>query len=360
MAIYHYHFQIIGRKSGRSVVASVAYRAGEKIKNEYDGRITNAIAYRSGEIIDNQQDDKTFDYTHKRGIVYTEILLPENAPREYFDLSTFCNAIEMKEKRRDAQLVRECEISLPVEFNTDEQIELVRDYIQNKFVDKGVCAHISIHDKKDGNPHAHVILTMRDVDENGFGKRRAEEQGVNGYMKRHQRIKEWRKEWADVCNKHLEMKGFSVRIDHRTLEAQGIDREPKKYMGLNYKHKKSLEMTERLRGEGELLLTNPEIKKIKRQIERLEAVKTKLAINHKNIDELRRNRTSKNQAETDEQIFYLNKSSESIVTQIEREIEQLDRISIKPPRERPSREKPNRELEREQRIRRSKKLRFEM
>ena len=122
-------------------------------------------------------------------------------------------------------------MSLPVELNTKQQIELVRDYARENFVDKGVCADFSIHDKGDGNPHAHIMLTMRDVDENGFGKRRAEEQG-NGYFGREQRIRAWRGNWANTANKHLERHGFDERIDHRTLEAQGIDREPTIHIGV--------------------------------------------------------------------------------------------------------------------------------
>ena len=345
MAIYHCHFKIISRKSGASVVASVAYRAGEKITSEYDGRITNAIAYRSGEKIGNQQDGKSFDYTNKRGIVHTEILLPKNAPKEYLDRATLWNAVETKEKRRDAQLARECEISLPVELNADEQKELVMEYIQKNFVDKGICADIAIHDKKDGNPHAHVMLTMRDVDENGFGKKRAEEQGINGYMQRHKRIKEWRKEWAGVCNKHLEMRGFSARIDHRTLEAQGIDREPKRYMGLGYKHKKSFELTERFRGEGEPLLNSSEIRKIERQINQLELFKNNLQDTQKKIEVLRQKRIrAKDRIEIDRQIFFLEKSVERDIAEIERKIEQMNRDSIRPPLsgEHPSRGQPDR------------------
>jgi ATP-dependent exoDNAse (exonuclease V) alpha subunit len=215
MAIYHYHVDIFTRSKGQSAVAAAAYRSGEKIKNEYDG--------------------KTHDYSRKKGIVYQEILLPENAPKEFSDRAELWNAIEKKDKRRDSQLARSLEISLPIEFTTEEQIELIKEYTSKTFVSAGICADITIHDRADGNPHAHVMLTMRDVDENGFGGRCKSERGNAFFQK--DKIHEWRKDWADMTNRRLQEKGFKQRIDHRSLEAQGVNREPKKYMGLNYSGK---------------------------------------------------------------------------------------------------------------------------
>lgn len=131
MAIYHLHAQIIKRSSGRSAVAAAAYRAGEKLHNEYDGI--------------------THDYTRKTGVIHTEIMLPENAPREYAERSTLWNAVEKSEKRCDAQTARELDIALPCELDRQEQIELMRDYIKENFVDKGMCADFAVHDKQDDN-----------------------------------------------------------------------------------------------------------------------------------------------------------------------------------------------------------------
>jgi ATP-dependent exoDNAse (exonuclease V) alpha subunit len=145
IAIYHLHIQIVSRGKGNSAVASAAYRAGEKITNEYDGEI--------------------HDYTRKGGVVYTEILLPDHAPAEYKNRAVLWNAVEKSEAAKNAQLAREFEISLPKELTLLQNKSLVRRYVAENFVRKGMCADIAIHDKNDGNPHAHLMLTMRPIDE---------------------------------------------------------------------------------------------------------------------------------------------------------------------------------------------------
>ena len=147
MAIYHCHCKVIGRGQGRSAVGASAYRSGEKLTNEYDGL--------------------THDYTNKNGVVYSEIMLCENAPKEWNDRTTLWNTVELSEKDSRARLAREYEIALPKELNREEQIELVREYVRENFVKQGMCADVSIHDKGDGNPHAHIMLTVRPIDENG-------------------------------------------------------------------------------------------------------------------------------------------------------------------------------------------------
>ena len=156
MAIYHLHVSIISRKTGRSSVGASAYRTGEKLYNEHDG-ITHdysnrssarASAYRSGEKINEH------NFTNKRGVIYSEIILPENAPREFTDRATLWNAVEKSEKRKDAQTAREIDVALPVEFNRREQIQIMREYVQENFVDKGMIADFAIHDKNDGKAHS--------------------------------------------------------------------------------------------------------------------------------------------------------------------------------------------------------------
>ena len=144
MAIYHLHVGIISRKSGRSSVAAAAYRAGEKIRNEHDGTM--------------------HDYSRKTGVVYSEILLPKNAPPEFEDRAILWNTVEKSEKRCDARTAREVEIALPKDFDLQENIELVREYVKENFVSAGMCADFAIHNNGDSNPHAHILLTTRHVD----------------------------------------------------------------------------------------------------------------------------------------------------------------------------------------------------
>ena len=155
MAIYHCSIKIIKRSQGRSAVAAAAYRSGENLINEWDGM--------------------THDYTRKGGVVHTEILLPMYAPLAFQDRSALWNSVEKIEKSRNAQLAREIEIALPVELNRKEQIGLIRDYAQNTFVSMGMCADVAIHDKGDGNPHAHILLTMRPIKEGRFMGREVQE-----------------------------------------------------------------------------------------------------------------------------------------------------------------------------------------
>ena len=147
MAIYHCSIKVISRGKGKSAVAAAAYRAGEKITNEFDGM--------------------THDYTHKGGIVHTEILLPNQAPAEYADRAVLWNEVEKVEKAKNAQLAREIEIALPRELTREQSISLVREYVKRHFVAAGMCADVCLHDTGGGNPHAHIMLTMRPFDERG-------------------------------------------------------------------------------------------------------------------------------------------------------------------------------------------------
>ena len=231
MAIYHFHVGVISRKTGRSAVGASAYRSAEKLKSDYDGithnyhdktNAVNASAYRSGERLHHEQGGKIHDYTRKRGVVHTEIMLPHNAPSEYSDRGTLWNAVEKAEKRKDAQTARDIDVSLPVEFSRQEQIDLMREYIKENFAQKGMIADFAIHDKSDGNPHAHILLTTRNVDETGF-------KGKNRDWNNKAHLEKWRENWANACNERLQA---DKHIDSRTLKAQGIDREPLQYIGV--------------------------------------------------------------------------------------------------------------------------------
>lgn len=156
MAIYHCSCKVISRSSSSSVGAS-AYRSGTAMTNEWNG-------------------DK-HDYTLKGStgqVVYSEVMLCENAPEEYQNREKLWNAVEQSEKRADAQLSREFEFALPRELSREEQIAFTREFVRVNFVEKGMCADINIHDKGDGNPHAHVMTTMRPIDEKGEWEKKTE------------------------------------------------------------------------------------------------------------------------------------------------------------------------------------------
>jgi Ti-type conjugative transfer relaxase TraA len=206
VAIYHLSAKVISRSKGRSAAGAAAYRAAEKIHDQRLGI--------------------TFDYTRKTGVEYNEILAPKGAPAWVCNRSVLWNTVEQVEKRKDAQLAREIEVGLPVELSRDEQIALVRDFARRAFVSKGIVADIALHRANPKNPHAHILLTTRELTANGFGAKRRD------WNKRAQLLS-WREQWAEITNEHLLRAGHDVRIDHRTLAAQGIDLVPGIKLGVS-------------------------------------------------------------------------------------------------------------------------------
>ena len=254
MAIYHCSIQIIGRSVGKSAVASAAYRSGGKLYDDRTGL--------------------THDFTKKRGVVFTEVSLPAHAPPEYADRNVLWNAVEKAEKKSNAQLAREIEVALPKELSRECQIEIVRRYVQENFISAGMCADWALHvarcpgdissartgaerRKGDGNPHAHIMLTMRGIkpdgswaakekkayalDEEGnripvidpaTGKQKLGKRNEKMWKRitvepndwnDHGKAEIWRKSWADICNEYLSVE---QRIDHRSYKRQEIDLEP--------------------------------------------------------------------------------------------------------------------------------------
>ena len=233
IAIYHCNISIVSRGKGKSAVAAAAYRSGEKLTHEWDGM--------------------THDYTRKGGVVHTEILLPPNAPPSFSDRSTLWNSVELYEKAGNAQLAREIDAALPIELSREEQIRLVREYCSSQFVSRGMCVDYAIHDTGKGNPHCHIMLTMRpldergawaakskkeyDLDENGerirlpSGKYKARKVDLTGWNDKGNALL-WRKAWADISNAYLERAGSPERIDHRSNAERGIDELPTVHMGV--------------------------------------------------------------------------------------------------------------------------------
>lgn len=334
MAIYHCSCKVISRSNGSSAVGASAYRSGDKLTNEYDG--------------------VNHDYTRKDGVVYSEVMLCDNAPKEYQNRETLWNEVEKIEKGSNAQLAREYEFALPRELSREEQIKFTQDFAHENFVKNGMCADIAIHDKGDGNPHAHIMVTMRPIDKEGNweskseklylcknadGEERAftskelsksenkewqkqyryskngnpkgkkvwlteneksqnpkyaEYERIKGdkspksekFGKQNDTIKEWnskefleqvRENLATKINHELERKELPQRVDHRSYEAQGIEkiptihegksararekkREAPKYQG-RYKEK-----TDRIEINREIKKTNEQLKEVKKEI----------------------------------------------------------------------------------------------
>ena len=164
----------------------------------------------------------------KRGVVHSEVMLPENAPEAWSDRERLWNDVEAFEVRKDAQLAREVEFAIPREMTQAQGIELARDFVRGEFVDRGMIADLNVHwdMAEDGmpKPHAHVMLTMRAVDEDGFGPKVRD-------WNRTEMVERWRERWAEIANERLAEFDIDARIDHRSLEARGIALEPQSQIG---------------------------------------------------------------------------------------------------------------------------------
>ena len=208
MAIYHFSVKVISRATGASAVASSAYRSALRL---HDERL-----------------DRDHDFTNKSGVVHSEIMLPDGAPEQLSDRATLWNTVETGEKRKDAQLSREVEFAIPREMDQAQGIALARDFVQREMVDRGMVADLNVHWDigADGlaKPHAHVMLSMREVGEEGFGAKVRD-------WNRTELVEHWREAWADHVNERLAKLDIDARIDHRRLEDQGIDLEPQHKIG---------------------------------------------------------------------------------------------------------------------------------
>lgn len=229
----HFKLTITQRSLGQSAVAGAAYQSGESLFSEYDG--------------------KRKSYSEKRGIVYTEIMLPPNAPPEFADRNTLWNSVERKENQWNSQLARRIVMALPREIPPEQYPQMLRDYCQTQFVSKGMCVDFAIHDKGTGNPHAHVMLTMRPMDEHGSWlpkTKKVYDLDENGQRYKcpnsrywashkedtvdwndHKYGEIWRHAWEVVQNDYLEKNDRPERVDLRSYVRQGIDQIPTVHMG---------------------------------------------------------------------------------------------------------------------------------
>ncbi|ELL6535396.1 MobA/MobL family protein [Salmonella enterica] len=195
MAIFHMSAQRISRSKGHSSVAAAAYRHGEKMTDEHTGEI--------------------HDYSKKKGVSDSVVLIPEGADKRFLKPEYLFNTIEKHEKRKDAQLALEVNISLPTEMTDEQKKALAIDFCNENFVKKGMIADIAFHKLDSDNPHFHVMLTTRKLtpDGSGFGQK------VREWNSKDQ-LQEWRKSWADTANDHMQRAGIDARIDHRSLKDQ--------------------------------------------------------------------------------------------------------------------------------------------
>ena len=234
MAIYHLSVKIGSRAKGQSAIAAAAYRSGSRLTDHETGAVS--------------------DYTNKGRVVFSEIALCKNAPAAFADRQTLWDAVHEIEKNKNAQLWREFEAALPKELDRSQQIETVRAFVRG-LTEQGMCADWSLHDKGDGNPHAHIMTTMRsieadgqwaaksrkvyDLDEQGerifqkidkSGKRqyKSHKEDYNNWNAK-ERVEEWRTAWEVCCNARL---AEHDHIDHRSYERQGIDQIPTVHEGV--------------------------------------------------------------------------------------------------------------------------------
>lgn len=210
MAQYRFSAQVIKRSDGRSAVAAAAYRAGERLVDE--------------------RLDMPFDYRSRDGVEHTEIMLPADADRGLANRAVLWNRVEAAEKRSDAQVAREVQLSLPHELSFEQRRELVRDFVQTAFVDRGMVADIAMHRPDqhgdDRNFHAHVMLTTRQADGIDFAGKARE-------WNSRETLADWRRSWAETQNRHLiqALGPKAPKVSHKSLEDRGIDREATIHLG---------------------------------------------------------------------------------------------------------------------------------
>ena len=210
MAIYHLSVKTFSRSNGQSATAAVAYRAGAKIHCDHERR--------------------DHDYSKKRDVLHSEIFLPPNAPSWANDRQQLWNEVERAEKRKNSTVAREFEVALPNELNKEQRIALVQDFAKQIVARHGCAVDAHLHDDKASykskeNQHAHIMLTTRRLEPEGFTKKTRELD-----EKKSGEVVYWREQWAKTANEHL--REYGIEIDHRSLKDQGLEREPTIKMGV--------------------------------------------------------------------------------------------------------------------------------
>ena len=220
MALYLLNLKPVSRSQGRTAVGAAAYRAGVKL---YDSRI-----------------DKTHNYTRRKDVLHKEILLPDNSPSRFLDREVLWNEAEFTEKRKDSRVAKEMLVALQREFFIETSIKLVREFISKHIIPLGLCVDFAIHtgDRKGKhfkeydhekpflhNPHSHILMTDRPVDEKGFCTKK------NLALNKVAQLMNWRKQWAEILNQMFIQKGINVKVSHESYKDRGIKKTPSKHLG---------------------------------------------------------------------------------------------------------------------------------
>ncbi len=244
MAIYHLNVKVISRGKGRKVVAAAAYRRAAKFYDE--------------------QCNRTWNYKNKTGVIHSEITVPENSPAWANKVSSefLWNLVEKSEVRMNSRLAREVEFALPVELTQEQSVLLAREFIKDQFVSQGMVADWSVHWDNPENPHVHVMLTTRKLDQTGFGEK------VRAWNDKTLLVT-WREKWAEYANFHLKLHQHNIRIDHRSYKNQGIDLIPTMHRGYAVEAmEKRGKKVDRLLDEEQIKADN--LKKLDEVIKRIE------------------------------------------------------------------------------------------
>jgi len=255
MPSYHLSIKTISRSAGRSATAAAAYRTASKIAD-----------HRTGEI---------HDYTRKGGVDYIKVVLPENAPSWSINREELWNAAEQAETRKNSTVAREFEVALPSELSDIERKRLALDFAQEIVARHGCAADVAIHGPGKGgdhrNHHAHILCSTRKLTKEGFGQKTRElDDRTSGEVVR------WRERFADLQNQRFQENGIDASVDHRNLEAQGIEREPTRHLGVaatGYERRTGLASRKRLDFEKEVadrLAKAKELGELEREAQALE------------------------------------------------------------------------------------------
>ena len=271
----HTHVDIVARSKGHSVIAKAAYNARDKLQDEYYG--------------------KTHDYSKKEDLVFSKIFLPEHIPKKFSNREYLWNSVEKIEKSKNSQLARNLLFTLPRELNEQDRIKLISEFIEENFTSKGMIADCNIHNPMasdhEEQPHAHILLTLREIDEKGNWKPKCRKEYIldeNGekiklksgnYKSRKvnlndwnepDKAKEWRENFSKKANEYLARNNINKRIDPRTFKEQGREELPQIHLGTSsYQMEKKGIQTERGNQNRKIIALNLEFRKLKEELSKL-------------------------------------------------------------------------------------------